>query len=202
MQPACQVPLSRKWWIVGIGLAVLLVGMVVAATLIGVYMTQKHTEKMVTLFYDTRDGQRIQQTISVNEQENMAAIFVSSRNDSTAVLYDYRRNLIGIRTMNSSVCYVLRMDRSQTPSIQDILREMDNIKTRNASRGDHMTYGVIPEGKANPIDVGMCVNILCSDVDIYWAKLERPERVRKFKLKIKLKIIIILNIKIGRKKRK
>ncbi|XP_069803153.1 surfactant protein C-like [Dendropsophus ebraccatus] len=86
-----QGPLSRKWCIVGLGLVVLLIGIIAAATLIGVYMTQKHEEKMVTLILNDRNGQKVQQTISVNDQENIAAIFVSSKNYSVTALYDYRR---------------------------------------------------------------------------------------------------------------
>ncbi|XP_069803867.1 uncharacterized protein [Dendropsophus ebraccatus] len=55
-------------------------------------MTQRHTEKVVTMAFNARDGQWIQQRVSVNEQETKAAIFVSSRNYSATVLYDYRRN--------------------------------------------------------------------------------------------------------------
>lgn len=75
----------------GISLVGLLAGIIVAATLIGVYMTQKHTEQMVSLVSNAVDGKKVQQTISINVQENMAAIFSSSGNYSTTVLYDYRR---------------------------------------------------------------------------------------------------------------
>ncbi|XP_056397842.1 pulmonary surfactant-associated protein C-like [Hyla sarda] len=180
------------------GLVVLLIGILVAATLIGVYITQKHTEKMVMQVLNAKDGEKIQQIISVNEQENMAAIFVNSPNDSTTVLYDYRRNLIGIRTINSSFCCVLRMDRCKTPSIQDILREMDNIKTRKTSSEDQIMYSATAEEKADPMDLGTSMNILCSNVDIYWAKLESPKDVRRFRLRhIKWHIQANLGISIG-----
>ncbi|XP_069803158.1 gastrokine-2-like [Dendropsophus ebraccatus] len=172
-----QGPLSRKWWIMGIGLVVLLIGIIAAATLIGVYMTQKHEEKMVTLILSARDKTKPQQTISTNERENMATVSVSGKNNSATALYDYRRNLIGIRKMNSKVCYVLKLDRSQTPSIQDILRQMDNARTQNASSNTQFTYSIIPERRADPTDVGVSVNTLCSDADIYWAKLVTREDV-------------------------
>ncbi|XP_056397840.1 gastrokine-2-like [Hyla sarda] len=162
-----QVPLSGKRWIVGMGLVVLLVGTNLAITLFGVYMTQKHTERTVTLVLNVRDGQKVQQTISDNKQENMAAIFVRSKNNFTTMMYDYERNIIGIRTMNSSVCSVLRMDKFKIPPIQDILRQMDN----KASSDDQITYSVIPVQKANHIDVGTSVNIFCTNIDIYWGKL-------------------------------
>ncbi|XP_075696732.1 gastrokine-2-like [Rhinoderma darwinii] len=183
--------LSRKRWIVGIGLGALLIGIIVGATLIGVYMTQKHTEKMVTLVYNAGNGERVQQTITVNEQENMAAIFVTRGNYSATVLYDYRRNIIGIRKTDGGACYVLRMDRSRTPSIRDILSHMDYAKTHNASGDAQISYNIIPERAANPIDVGMGVNILCSDVAIYWANSVSPEYVRRLKWpKIEIKITI------------
>ncbi|XP_069803866.1 surfactant protein C-like isoform X1 [Dendropsophus ebraccatus] len=142
-------------------------------------MTQRHTEKVVTMAFNARDGQWIQQRVSVNEQETKAAIFVSSRNYSATVLYDYRRKLIGIRTMNSSLCYVLRMERSQTPSIQDILTLMDNAKANNSSSGNEITYIVTPEQKADAADVGMGVNILCNNTDILWAKSMNPEHASR-----------------------
>ncbi|KAM3921511.1 gastrokine-2-like [Leptodactylus fuscus] len=182
------VPLSRRRWIEGIALAVLLVGIILAVTLIGIYMSQKHTEKMVTLVFNSRDGQKVQQMISVNEQENMAAFFVHSRNESVTVLYDYRRDIIGIRKMNSSVCYVLRMDRSQIPTIHDILRQMDYFRTHNISDDSKITYRIVPQEAANPPDVGMSVNLLCSDVAIYWAQLVSPEDGKQSKWSINIKI--------------
>lgn len=161
----------------GISLVGLLAGIIVAATLIGVYMTQKHTEQMVSLVSNAVDGKKVQQTISINVQENMAAIFSSSGNYSTTVLYDYRRDIITIRNTDSSGCYVLRMDKPQTPSIRDFLRHMDYIRTHNAS-SSQITYSITPEQTAHPMDVGMSVHLLCSDVAIYWAKLLHPDHVR------------------------
>ncbi|KAG8568194.1 hypothetical protein GDO81_013912 [Engystomops pustulosus] len=195
--PMSQVQLSRNRWILGTGLVVLMVGIIVTATLVGVYMTQKHTEKMVTLVYNAMDGQKVQQMITVNEQETMAVIFVKSSNGSVTVLYDYKKNVIGIRQMNSSACYVLRMDRSHTPSIRDILKQMDYIKSHNVTSDAEITYSLEPDQVANPIDVGMSVNILCNDVSIYWAKLMNTEELKRIKIKVKVKVKV--KIKFGRK---
>ncbi|XP_063799776.1 pulmonary surfactant-associated protein C-like isoform X2 [Pseudophryne corroboree] len=161
---------NGKKWIMGIALGLLLALIIIGATLIGVYMTQKHTEMMVTMAFESQDGESSQQTVSVDERENVAVIFLSTEKNSATVLLDYTRNIIGIRMSNSSQCYVLRMNEFRTPSIRDILGRIKNFQANNIPVDDKITYSFISDEEAKPAALGINVNILCSDVAIYWAK--------------------------------
>ncbi|KAM5132158.1 surfactant protein C-like [Mantella aurantiaca] len=124
----------KKKWIVGVSVAFLLVLITIVATLIGVYMTQKHTETMVTMAFNSQNGQNSQQTILVNEQEDVAVFMVLTNNSSSTILLDYKRKIIGIRTSSNTVCHLLRMDEVQTPSISEILKMIKNFESSISSK--------------------------------------------------------------------
>ncbi|XP_075046537.1 surfactant protein C-like [Mixophyes fleayi] len=184
---------TRKKWIVGTALGVLLAGIVVGAALIGVYMTQKHTEAMVTMAFHSDDGESSQQTISVDEQENVAFIFISTSKYSASVLFDYKRNIIGIRMSNSSSCYVLSMDKFKTPSLHDILSSIKYLQANNTPLDDTITYSFTLGEEANRRDLGINVNILCSDVAIYWAKTVNRQNRKTAEGDITVIVIVIKN---------
>ncbi|XP_073459347.1 gastrokine-2-like isoform X2 [Aquarana catesbeiana] len=167
--PSTKQP--KKKWIVGVSVALVLVLITVVSTLIGVYMTQKHTETMVMMKLNSQDGHNFQQTILVNEQEDVAVFIVHKNNFSSAILFDYKRRIIGMRTSNSTICQLLRMDDVQTPSIPEILKMIRIFQNNNTPPSEKITYNIIPVKEANQVNLGMNMNILCSDVPIYWSKM-------------------------------
>ncbi|XP_072282869.1 surfactant protein C-like isoform X2 [Pyxicephalus adspersus] len=173
---------TKKKWIVGVSLALLLALIVVASTLIGVYMTQKHTETMVTMALRSQDGHKAQQTILVNEQEDVAVFIVVINNSSSTILFDYKKRIIGIRTSNSTKCYLLKMDKVQTPSIPQILTVIRNFQKKNPPPSNKITYNVTPIKEATLADLGININILCSDVPIYWSEMMSSQKKQQRKV--------------------
>ncbi|XP_072283148.1 surfactant protein C-like isoform X2 [Pyxicephalus adspersus] len=178
----------KKNWIIGVSLALILALIIVVSILIGVYMTQKHTETMVTMALSSHDGHKAQQTILVNEQEDVAVFIVVINNSSSTILFDYKKRIIGIRTSNSTKCYLLKMDNVQTPSIPEILKMIRNFRGNNSPPSNKILYNVTPIKEANLANLGMNVNILCSDVPSYWSGTMNSEKKR---LKQDVVIIII-----------
>ncbi|XP_040182104.1 uncharacterized protein LOC120915569 [Rana temporaria] len=161
----------KKKWIVGVSVALVLVLITVVSILIGVYMTQKHTETMVMMKLNSQDGHNFQQTILVNEEEDVAVFFVLKKNCSSTILFDYKRRILGLRTSNSTICQLLRMDDVQTPSIPEILKMIRIFQNNNTQPSEKISYNIIPVKEANRVNLGMNLNILCSDVPIYWSKM-------------------------------
>ncbi|XP_075696637.1 surfactant protein C-like [Rhinoderma darwinii] len=189
---------QRKRWIMGIGLSVLLVVIIVGSTLTGLYMTQKHTETMVTMSFTSKDGENIQQTISINEQEGVAVFYVRDNKYPGTILYDYRRNLIGFRQVNGSTCYVLRMSESRVSPMCDLLRQIDYLQTQNAALSNEIVYSFTSGDAADPREMGIYVQILCSDVSIHWAKQLNPE-LRNWGVDVHFQIFgIPINVHLGK----
>ncbi|XP_072282866.1 surfactant protein C-like isoform X2 [Pyxicephalus adspersus] len=171
----------KKKWIAGVSLALLLSLAIVVSALIGVSTTQKHTEMMVTMALSSQDGHNAQQTILVNEQKDVAVFIVVINNSSSTIRFDYKKRIIGIRTSNSTKCYLLKMDKVQTPSIPEILKMIRNFQSNDAPPNIKITFNISPITEANLAHVGMNVNILCSDVPIYWSEMITSEKMRKKK---------------------
>ncbi|KAM5132568.1 surfactant protein C-like [Mantella aurantiaca] len=161
---------TRKKWIVGVSAVLILALIVVAGSLVGVYMTQKHTEQMVTVAFANAEGENIVQTVSVNERDEIAAVYVRSDKYSGTFLFDYKKKLIAFRKPNSTKCFVLRMEETKTPALSALLKGVEYLREHDPTANDKVTYNFEAVEEANPADVGSSVYLMCSDANIYWAR--------------------------------
>ncbi|KAM8927618.1 surfactant protein C-like [Pelodytes ibericus] len=172
-----------RWPMILISLVILIL-IIIGATLFGVYMTRNRADKMTVMVFNSNDGEKIQQTVFVNGQENLAVIFIRNKNDSTVVLYDYQRRIIGFKQADSEKCYVIQMDKN-TPSVSSIIRGTEYFQTHNALRDSEVSYNLIEQEAAGSAQLGVSVNLLCADSTIYWAQTANPKD-RKFTVKFKV----------------
>ncbi|XP_053547142.1 pulmonary surfactant-associated protein C-like [Bombina bombina] len=178
---------KKKTWAWSVVVLMLLAVIVVGATLIGVYMTQKHTEAIVEMAFHDKSGERVQQTIMVNEEENVAAFYVNANNVSSTIVYDYKHKIIAFRRMSSNKCYVMNMTSNNSPKITDILKGIKRFQSKNTTSENDMSYDIMEGDEADRSQLGVTVNVLCSEVPIYWATQNTSEHLR-WKLSIKFNI--------------
>ncbi|XP_044137729.1 pulmonary surfactant-associated protein C-like [Bufo gargarizans] len=168
----------RKTWAWAIVILMLLAIIVVGATLIGVYMTQKHIEQVVEMAFEAKSGEKVQQTVMVNKDGNVAAFYVNSNNESSTILYDYNNNIIGFRRVNNQKCLVVDMNGMNIPSISDILRVIKHFEKQNNTSDSNLSYDLVEGVEADRTKLGVHINILCSDVPIYWATQNKSPHLR------------------------
>ncbi|KAM4652853.1 surfactant protein C-like [Discoglossus pictus] len=178
---------KKKTWAWSILVIMLLAVIVVGATLIGVYMTQKHTEAVVEMALHSKNGEKVQQTVMVNEEENVAAFYVNTNNISSTIVYDYKHEIIGFRRTSSQKCYVMHMNGVNAPKINDILRGIKHLQSQNTTSEKDLSYDFSEGDEADRTKLGITVNVLCSDVPIYWATPNKSGHLR-WKLSIKFTI--------------
>ncbi|XP_031761058.1 pulmonary surfactant-associated protein C-like [Xenopus tropicalis] len=160
---------------------------VVGATLIGVYMTQKYTEAVVQMALSGQNGEKVQQTVMVSDKENIALFYVKTNNESSTILYDYKQELITFRQMNSEKCYIMNINQTNAPKLKDILNDIKRFQATNTTRLNNINYNLLEGEEADNIKLGITVNILCSDSTIYWATMSKSEHLR-WKIIIPFKI--------------
>ncbi|KAM9299278.1 surfactant protein C-like [Gastrophryne carolinensis] len=124
---------------------------------------------MVTVAFASADGEKVVQTVSVNEREEVGVIYVRSDKYSGTYLFDYRRTIISIRKPNSTTCYILRME-DKTPPLSALVKGVEYFRTHDASANDQIAFNVTRGEEADPAEVGTNVYLMCSDAVIYWAK--------------------------------
>ncbi|XP_056399662.1 pulmonary surfactant-associated protein C-like isoform X2 [Hyla sarda] len=178
---------SGKTWAWAIAVLMLLGIIVVGATLIGVYMTQKHIEEVVEMAFHAKNGEKVQQTVMVNREENLAAFYVNTNNVSSTILYDYNHEIIGFRRLNSQKCLVMEMNGVDIPSMTDILKVIKHFQKQNTTSDNDLSYDLVEGGEADRTKLGVPINILCSDVPIYWATQNKSPHLR-WKITIKFSI--------------
>ncbi|XP_018420474.1 PREDICTED: pulmonary surfactant-associated protein C-like [Nanorana parkeri] len=178
---------NRKTWTWAILVLFLLAIIVVGATLIGVYMNQKHTEAVVEMAFHDKTGEKVQQTVMLNDVEKVAAFYVQTNNVSSTVLYDYNHGLIGFRRTGGKNCYIVKMGDINVPTMSDILKSIKQFQQQNSTRDSDLSYDLIPGGEADRTKLGVPINILCSDVPITWATInDNPNQRWKFSIKFNI----------------
>ncbi|XP_069804249.1 surfactant protein C-like [Dendropsophus ebraccatus] len=187
MQPSDKMSEKKKTWAWAIVVLMLLAIIVVGATLIGVYMTQKHIEEVVEMAFNAKSGEKVQQTVMLNREENLAAFYVNTNNMSSTILYDYNHEIIGFRRMDNQKCLVLDMNGVNIPSMHDILRVIKHFQKQNATSDSDLSYDLVEGLEADRTKLGVPINILCSDVPIYWATQNMSPHLR-WKITLKFSI--------------
>uniref|UniRef100_A0A8D0BS55 Surfactant protein C n=1 Tax=Salvator merianae TaxID=96440 RepID=A0A8D0BS55_SALMN len=177
-----RVPKERKEMILIAVVLVLLSTVVIGAILIGVYMTQQHTEKVIKMVSNKSDGEVVEQTLMVNNQESVAVFQIQSNTTLATVVYDYEKRLIGFRIKDKKQCSVVAMDAVDIPSLHEItqgIEHFDELASSGGDSGDYVTYSFKQGERADRATLGTTVNILCSDVPVYWAENDKGQKTER-----------------------
>ncbi|XP_062995497.1 uncharacterized protein LOC134407555 [Elgaria multicarinata webbii] len=171
-----RVPKDRKQIILISVVLVLLATIIIGAILIGVYLTQQHIERVIKTISNGSDGEVVEQTVMVNNQENVAAFHIHSNLTTATVVYDYKNRLIGFRIHDRRQCLVVAMDSVDVPSLNEITQGIEHFD-KQISGDDSLAYSFEQGKLADQTILGTTVNILCSDVPVYWAeKMHKEQR--------------------------
>ncbi|XP_064422126.1 pulmonary surfactant-associated protein C-like [Latimeria chalumnae] len=167
-----KISVSRKKIIIASVTAVVLLVIAIAAILIGVHMTQKHTESIFQMALKNKDGKDTQETVTVNKKEGVATFSNrDSGNQSSTVVYDYTNEVICMKSSNKP-CYVMKMDKDSVPSLDSVIEAMKNTKnaSNDAAGGNDggNQYTAQREPIADRSILGSTINVLCSNTPIYW----------------------------------
>ncbi|XP_069078396.1 surfactant protein C [Pleurodeles waltl] len=183
ISPKGWTPEKKKKFLIISVVVVVLSLILVAAILIGVKMTQDHTEKIFQMTVKNPDGSESQQMATVNKQENVVTFYVTGKNSSSTILYDYSNSLICVR-MNSEVCYLTKMSKSNIPSLDSISKSFQDLQSTSAgsagSEAATLSYTVQKEPVADRSVLGTSINVLCSKVPIQWALESTGSQSRAF----------------------
>ncbi|XP_025033180.1 pulmonary surfactant-associated protein C-like [Python bivittatus] len=186
-----RIPKDRKQVILISSVLVLLTAVVIAAILIGIYITQEHTEKIIRTISNGKDGEAVERTVMVNNQESVAAFLIKTNKTAATVVYDYKHHLIGFRTQDQKQCSVVAMDLVDVPSLNEITQGIEHFD-EEVSGGNSMVYSFKKGKLADHTTLGITINILCSDVPIYWAeKKQKEERLSCLILILKICLTVL-----------
>uniref|UniRef100_A0A8C6DJR4 Surfactant protein C n=1 Tax=Moschus moschiferus TaxID=68415 RepID=A0A8C6DJR4_MOSMO len=119
--PCCPVNIKRLLIVVVV--VVLVVVVIVGALLMGLHMSQKHTEMVLEM---SIAGPEAQQRLALSERVGATATF--SIGSTGTVVYDYQRLLIAYKPAPGTCCYIMKMTPQSIPSLEALTRKLQNFQ--------------------------------------------------------------------------
>ncbi|KAM6221585.1 surfactant protein C [Rhynchocyon petersi] len=159
--PCCPVNLKRL--IIIVVVVVLVVVVIVGALLMGLHMSQKHTEMVLEM---SMMGPEAQQPMVLREHVGTTATF--SIGSTGIVAYDYQRLLIAYKPAPGTCCYIMKMVPGGIPSLETLIRKFQNFQTKPAvpaSKEERHNSG--PASSGDPAYLGTTLSTLCGEVPLY-----------------------------------
>ncbi|XP_019497428.1 PREDICTED: pulmonary surfactant-associated protein C [Hipposideros armiger] len=163
--PCCPVHLKRLLIVVVV--VVLVVVVIVGALLMGLHMSQKHTEMVLEM---SIAGPEAQQRLALSEHAGTSATF--SIGSTGIVVYDYQRLLIAYKPAPGTCCYIMKMAPESIPSLEALTRKFQNFQGKpemppaKLSQEEGHNTGSASSGDLNFL--GTTVSTLCGEVPLYY----------------------------------
>ncbi|NXX47928.1 PSPC protein, partial [Tricholaema leucomelas] len=162
--PPGILPQQLKCLLLAVVVVLIHVVVIVAFLLLGLHITETHTETVLQMTTHGLGGEGPPQHLSMSQRERTGTLAVpDGLNASAMVVYDYSKLLVGYRSWRHRACYVTRLDRDSIPGLDSVT---DTFRRRQAE-----LQGT--GGNATPLAdrsiLGTTMNILCSTVPVYWA---------------------------------
>ncbi|XP_077798738.1 surfactant protein C isoform X3 [Macaca mulatta] len=119
--PCCPVHLKRLLIVVVV--VVLVVVVIVGALLMGLHMSQKHTEMVLEMSIGAPEAQ---QHLARSGHLGTTATF--SVGSTGLVVYDYQRLLIAYKPAPGTWCYIMKTAPESIPSLEALTRKVQNFQ--------------------------------------------------------------------------
>ncbi|XP_008975495.2 pulmonary surfactant-associated protein C isoform X2 [Pan paniscus] len=164
--PCCPVHLKRLLIVVVV--VVLVVVVIVGALLMGLHMSQKHTEMVLEMSIGAPEAQ---QRLALSEHLVTTATF--SIGSTGLVVYDYQQLLIAYKPAPGTCCYIMKIAPESIPSLEALTRKVQNFQAKPAvptsklGQAEGRDAGSAPSG-GDPAFLGMAVSTLCGEVPLYY----------------------------------
>ncbi|KAF6307133.1 surfactant protein C [Rhinolophus ferrumequinum] len=163
--PCCPVHLKRLLIVVVV--VVLVVVVIVGALLMGLHMSQKHTEMVLEM---SIAGPEAQQRLALSERVGTTATF--SIGSTGIVVYDYQRLLIAYKPAPGTYCYIMKMAPEAIPSLEALTRKFQNFQVKPevppAKLSQEKGHDTGSASNGDLDFLGNTVNTLCGEVPLYY----------------------------------
>ncbi|XP_074837936.1 surfactant protein C-like isoform X2 [Carettochelys insculpta] len=157
--PGC--PLHIKRLLIVVVVIVLIVVVVLGALLLGLHVTQEHTENVLQMTMERLEGEVSWLQFMDWEEEVVTLYADAGTGNPGMVVYDNRNLLIGYRSWQGQACYISRMDKENVPGLTTVAKAFHQHLQGEEKRG-------FPVPLADHSILGTTFNILCSNISIYW----------------------------------
>nr|DBA19302.1 TPA: hypothetical protein GDO54_015162 [Pyxicephalus adspersus] len=182
-QERWKAPTKIFWGFLAVALLFSIVGISVVGVLGWKDNKTKPLLQVVRLTYKNLQGSPVNQSAVTDRKRNTVTYRVTSRNQTSVVLYDNKHGLVCYKAAGEKSCFLRRMEIRDMENIQSFLNtsvpKQDGVLAlqNNRTRYYREFLGVLAGRKVNHELVGESVQQLCDQLPIYWVKKsEGPTR--------------------------
>ncbi|XP_021498048.2 pulmonary surfactant-associated protein C [Meriones unguiculatus] len=162
--PCCPVHLKRLLIVVVV--VVLVVVVIVGALLMGLHMSQKHTEMVLEMSIGAPETQK---RLALSEHMDTIATF--SIGSSGIVVYDFQRLLTAYKPAPGTCCYIMKMSPENIPSLEAFTRKSQNFQAKPSAPTSRLGQEEGHDAGSSGRDVaflGLAVSTLCGELPLYY----------------------------------
>ncbi|XP_077161673.1 surfactant protein C [Paroedura picta] len=165
--------LPCKKLLIVVVVVVVIVLVILGSLLMGLHITEKHTETVLQMTIQGLEGEGSLQHLSMTRKEKLATFHVRvDGNTSATVVYDYSNLLIAYRSWPGQSCCITKMNKENIQNLDAIIKVFQQVQRKTLT---HPHQQIEEEEEGFPVFLtdrsllSTTVNILCSSVPIYWA---------------------------------
>uniref|UniRef100_A0A8C3RUC1 Surfactant protein C n=1 Tax=Chelydra serpentina TaxID=8475 RepID=A0A8C3RUC1_CHESE len=171
----CLSPHLKRLLIIMV-VVVIIVLVVLGFLLMGLHISEKHTETVLQMTIEGLEAEESGLRLSMDWEEEVTTFHIDAgTHDPGTVVYDYSNLLISYKSWQGRACYIFKMDTENIPGLDTIAKAFHQhlqlkslIPTPEQGEEEEEEKG-FPVPLADHSILGTTVNILCSNVPIYWA---------------------------------
>ncbi|KAM6341875.1 surfactant protein C [Podargus strigoides] len=158
------IPQQLKSLLMMMVVMVIFLVVIVTFLLLGLHITETHSETVLRMTIHGLDGDGTPQHLSMSKKERTGTFVVrDGLNASATVVYDYSKLLVSYRSWRHRACYITHLDKDNIPGLDAVTETFQRREAEVKDTGD----SAVP--LADRSILGTTVNILCSTVPVYWA---------------------------------
>eukprot|EP00073_Rattus_norvegicus_P045897 XP_017448045.1 PREDICTED: gastrokine-2 isoform X2 [Rattus norvegicus] len=142
---------------------------------------QSQAKEVFNIFVPGNNGGNVQETVTIDNQENTATINIHSGSCSSTTIFDYKHGYIASRVLSRRACYIIKMDHKAIPALDKLQRFLYEKQTMNAMASTEYTWV-----KYNPLKslitkvdwflFGSPIEQLCKHIPLYEGEVATKPR--------------------------
>nr|XP_008515210.1 PREDICTED: gastrokine-2 [Equus przewalskii] len=145
---------------------------VLLPVVLAIFGTQSHGYEVYNIISQVNNGGSVQETVTIDSEKEVATINIHAGSCSSTTIFDYKHGYIASRLLSRRACYILKMNRQTTPSLEQLKQSIYETKALNNIFSNKYLWV-----KYNPLQslithmdwflFGSPIKQLCKDVPLY-----------------------------------
>ncbi|XP_070368112.1 gastrokine-2 isoform X1 [Equus asinus] len=145
---------------------------VLLPVVLAIFGTQSHGYEVYNIISQVNNSGSVQETVTIDSEKEVATINIHAGSCSSTTIFDYKHGYIASRLLSRRACYILKMNRQTTPSLDQLKQSIYETKALNNIFSNKYIWV-----KYNPLQslithmdwflFGSPIKQLCKDVPLY-----------------------------------